>query len=329
MALDTPRRFFFDKPERQDRPEKLEKTEHKMTEQSDQASTVQDYPRKKALVDDAASCTKDSILDKYGDVIGNEQKERISQEVMPEKYEIYNHRYFVETKLVGVPDEQRYHILGFHEIEGHGIALRDNDNQNELRHVTTHETMHSLSYQKRLYEQGNGRWGETEVLGYQRQKTCSGIREVTYQNAEIVTGSVERIRINDINMGLNEGMTELYTLREMLERGEEPGIAAYTQQVNWAIKLEMCVGKDTMAKAYFGGELDGLKRKVDKLGGAPGTWEQLSGTIDHYGRISTRTEIARQERRECEREVTNTLQQLYRKSREESHRFTTPMGGKL
>ena len=324
MAIDTHGRFFFDKPERQDGPDGDEKTDINVPERSDQAKNVKGYPRKKALVDAAATRTKDSILDKYGNYISDDQKERIGKEIVPSKYEVYNERYFLNTKLQDIPPDERANILGFHEVKNHEIALKDNDDKDELQHVTTHETMHSLSYQGHLYEQGNGKWDEIEMLGYRGEKSRTGIREITYQNTEI-PGSVEKKLASDANLGLNEGLTEMYTLREIRERGEEPGIAAYTKEVGWAMKLEECVGQETMGKAYFGGDLPALKAKVDELGGAPGTWESLSGSVDWHAQLRS-MEIASfasgnfdaaatfaSQKEACERGINEILRTLNRK----------------
>ena len=51
---------------------------------------------------------------------------------------------------------------------------------------------------------------------------CTGVREIVSQQVNTDSGDVYRINVRDANMGINEGLTELYTLRELLEHGEEP-----------------------------------------------------------------------------------------------------------
>lgn len=314
MSLDAHKHLVSDFPVENVKVENAEKTDSKCKE-SDFPTSVKEYSYKKALIDEAALNTKNSVLDRYGGLIGEDQKVRINEEISPDKYEIYNRRYFIETKLSGVPYERRDSIIGFHEVESHEVALRDSDDPDELLHVTTHETMHSLSFQKSLYEQKNGTWSDIETLDFEQQKVRSGVREITYRNDKVDKDHSERIRVQDANLGLNEGMTELYTLRELLRRGEEPGLSAYTEQVNWAAQLEQCVGEDTMAKAYFGGALDELGNKVDELLGSSGSWDQLSFMIDRYGKLSIVTEESRQERKRCGHEIDETLRKLYRRSR--------------
>lgn len=308
MADDMPKRFFTDIPEKTD---KGKETDIAADEFPSQSSEIKDYSRKKTDIDNAAIYTKESVLAKCGDVIGEAQKERISQEIVPERYEIYNQKFFLETKLAGVPLEQRQNILGYHEVEEHNIALRDSDNSDELKHVATHETMHSLSYQEHLYQQNVDKWSEIETLDYLGEKDRSGIREITYLNVESISGSAERVRVSDTNSGLNEGLTELYTLREIQNRGDEPGLAAYTQQVNWARKLEACVGENTVIEAYFGGRLENLKNSVNELGEDPHTWDQLSAAIDRYGRLGGAEYL---ERQMYERKINEMLQKLWHNS---------------
>lgn len=247
---------------------------------------IHEYRVKIDMVSAAAERTKSSVLEKYGDCISEKQQKHFD-EVCIQKYDIYNTRYFLNTKLDGVPLDKRLNILGFHEVEQGGVALKDTDDYNSLRHVTVHETMHALSYQDTRYEQPDGRFDPIENIDSTKKMKCTGVREIVSQQVNTDSGDVYRINVRDANMGINEGLTELYTLRELLEHGEEPGIAAYTQQVKWSRVLEASVGQETLAKAYFNGELDNLKQAVNRLGGSADTWNSLSANIDLYGRYSS------------------------------------------
>lgn len=320
MALDTHGRFFCDKPERRENPEGGEKTDLKSAKQSEQADKVPDYPRKKSLVDRAACDTKNSVLFKYGEVFDREQLQRIQDEVVPEKYEVYNGQYFVEEKLANVPLNERAYIVGIHGVKDHEIGIKDTGDLIGMRHTTTHETMHSLSYQKRFYEQGNGRWGEIEHIDCSKKKDRSGIREITYDESE---GKVE-----DANRRLNEGITEMYTLREIMDRGEVPGLQSYTKEVGWAMQLEECVGAETLSRAYFGGDLDGLRSAVNELGEDDSTWDGLSSGMDRHAQLEQ--SVARylemgdfdaakafaMERELCRRRIEETLFEMNRRRRE-------------
>lgn len=81
--------------------------------------------------------------------------------------------------------------------------------------------------------------------------------------------------------------------------------------------LEASVGQETLAKAYFNGELDNLKQAVNRLGGSADTWNSLSANIDLYGRYSSLgDDISRIEAQKCEVEINRTLHSLYKKSKE-------------
>ena len=276
---------------------------------------IHEYSAKIDMVSAAAERTKSSVLEKYGDCISEKQQKHFD-EVCVQKYDIYNTRYFLNTKLDGIPLDKRLNILGFHEVEQGGVALKDTDDYSSLRHVTVHETMHALSYQDTQYEQPDGRFDPIENIDSTKKMKCTGVREIVSQEVNADSGDVYRINVRDANMGINEGLTELYTLRELLEHGEEPGIAAYTQQVKWSRVLEASVGQETLAKAYFNGELDNLKHAVNRLGGSADTWNSLSANIDLYGRYSLGDDISRREAQKCEVEINRILHALYKQSKE-------------
>lgn len=277
---------------------------------------INEYPEKVNTVVSAAERTKASVIEKYGSQISDSQKARYDADVSPEKYDIYSTQYFLDVKLDGVPLNQRRGILGFHEVEKGGIALKDSENYNVLRHVTVHETLHVLSYQDTKFEQAEGRFGSIEHLDHDGKMNCTGVREIVFQQVPAEGGDVYRINLRDSNRGINEGLTEMYTLRELMDNGEEPGLGAYTQEVKWAKILEETVGRDILAKAYFNGEVDRLKHTVNRLGGSSDTWERLSTTIDKYEAMrSSDDELAKLEAERCESEINSTLHELYRRSK--------------
>lgn len=84
--------------------------------------------------------------------------------------------------------------------------------------------------------------------------------------------------------GLNEGITTLYTNQQLAEISKEKGEAAVRQGIYYHAtelcgQLERIVGSDTMKKAYYGGNIEGLKEKVDSLAGENG-FENLRDCID-------------------------------------------------
>lgn len=87
---------------------------------------IHEYSAKIDMVSAAAERTKSSVLEKYGDCISEKQQKHFD-EVCVQKYDIYNTRYFLNTKLDGIPLDKRLNILGFHEVEQGGVALKDTD----------------------------------------------------------------------------------------------------------------------------------------------------------------------------------------------------------
>lgn len=283
---------------------------------------INEYLEKFDMVVSAAERTKASVIEKYGSQVSVSQKARYEADVSPEKYEIYSTRYFLDVKLDGIPHKQRRGILGFHEVEKGGIALKDSDNYNILRHVTVHETMHALSYQGTKFEQPGGRFGSIEHLDHDGKMNCTGVREIAFRQIPFEGDDVYRINLRDSNKGINEGLTEMYTLRELSDNGEEAGLGAYTQEVKWARILEETVGRDILAKAYFNGEVDRLKHTVNRLGGSSDTWERLSAKIDKYNAMRSRDgEHTKMEAERCESEINSTLRELCRRSKETAYPY--------
>ena len=84
--------------------------------------------------------------------------------------------------------------------------------------------------------------------------------------------------------GLNEGLTTMYTNRQLKELSEEKGLAAERQGIYWhstelCKQLEDIVGEETLKKAYYGGDINGLRERVDELAGENG-YESLRDCID-------------------------------------------------
>ena len=71
---------------------------------------IHEYRVKIDMVSAAAERTKSSVLEKYGDCISEKQQKHFD-EVCIQKYDIYNTRYFLNTKLDGVPLDKRLNIL--------------------------------------------------------------------------------------------------------------------------------------------------------------------------------------------------------------------------
>lgn len=239
---------------------------------------IENYDEKKRTVDKASLQTQSSVLKEHDIRFTYENLTRIESEIGSNKIEIYNERTFAVDKD---PTFGKYRILGLRDCPDGKICVRDSEDLDTLRHVSTHETMHDLSYQatnhevETLYdERGRAVTTSDTVLS-------SGLHR--FEKREVtVNGETLEPEINQYNRYLNEGYTELYTIEEMQKRGESPSFDSYTEEVGWAMVLRDKVGSDTIADAYFGGHLDELARRVDSMSDFPKAWEQLNRHIDAY-----------------------------------------------
>lgn len=167
-------------------------------------------------------------------------------------------------------------VLGHCDSEGR-IYLKEGDDGG-IRHVTTHETMHFGSYRE-VYADPSG---ETVYR--------SGLRETRVNGGETVA---------DQGRGLNEGLTELYTLRTLEARGDTEAaqsFRAYPEARGYAAALEDAVGSETLERAYFGGELTPLKQEVCRLNyGDEQAWREFSEDVDtvEYSGDAAETRAAR------------------------------------
>lgn len=268
--------------------EKIETALHKKeyyhwnskTEQEINRSKISDYDNKKRSVDKATLQTQSSILTKYRECFDRENILRMSSEFGSNKTEIYNEPYFVTEKA---PDVGSFKVVGLRDFPDGKICIRDCEDIIRLKHTATHETMHDLSYQHsahdvRIVEADRG------IAMISQTDLTSGIHMVQ-KTEKIVDGESEGIEYKHFNRHLNEGFTELYTIEQMQERGEYPGFDSYTQEVGWAVNLREIVGDELIAKAYFGGDIDGLQQRVDEMSRSPRAWETLNFNIDAYRKI--------------------------------------------
>ena len=80
----------------------------------------------------------------------------------------------------------------------------------------------------------------------------------------------------------------MYTIEAMEDAGQTPRFDCYSQDVAWALQLREKTGSDVMSKAYFGGDIDTLKNKVDSMGSEPDTWDNLNSRIEAYHKSVSR-----------------------------------------
>lgn len=200
--------------------------------------------------------TVEHVTTEFKDVIPAEQTGRIEREVSQKGPEVMSPEDYEKRFRESDPA-----VLGHYDSEGR-IYLKEG-NPETIKHVTTHEALHLTSYK------------ESSENSYR-----SGIREVTYNE----DGTKE-----EANRALNEGITELYALREMQQQGEYASmmsVTAYPEAQRKAFELQNLVGEDTIQEAYFGGKLEALENEVNRLHYNDETaWRRYSKNLDvvEYG----------------------------------------------
>lgn len=169
-------------------------------------------------------------------------------------------------------------VLGHCDSEGNIYIKKRSEAM--ISHIATHETMHRCARRELQASENDG------------ASFRSGLHEVR-TGAE---GTVE-----DVNRGINEGVTEMYTLRELSARGETEAtqsITAYSESRMWAMRLEELVGADKVADAYFGQGQEGLKEAFNQLDTEhEDGWRKFSKNIDvvEYGADLAEVAQAQQE----------------------------------
>lgn len=168
-------------------------------------------------------------------------------------------------------------VLGHCDPEGI-IYIKDLSREG-IEHVSTHETMHLCSHRNDYINEIDERVIET---GLRHQRI-----------AESGNGG----HIEDSNRAINEGFTEMYTLKELRNQREMDGrevqdsLLAYRESQQWASRMEYLLGKDVVKDAYYGEGYENMVKEFNRLnGGNPNAWSEFSRDVDivEYHRIYNR-----------------------------------------
>ncbi len=215
-----------------------------------------------------------------GEVIAGETYNRAVEQVMelhgddmpPESIERLERG--VESLDVIDPRKDSVNIGSFSYHNGESRIIVCAIDESQVERTTQHEVNHFASFNRE----------EVITDDLERESThivkISGIHNVEYwENSK---GEITQFK--DLNRGFNEGITQLYTIKQLEKISPEKGIQArrqngYMLATELAEQVEDAVGSDTLCKAYYGGELSALEEKLDSLGGI-GTFERLSRCMD-------------------------------------------------
>lgn len=199
----------------------------------------------------------DRLRETYGDVIS------------PERYEkIKNSFAFVEIETVmedlGKPFESAIYTMGYYSPSTDGIKINTYGNRdaNDVLETIEHEAIHMMSKDFKS-EYGSG------------VKTFS-------QN------------VPGYNKGMNEGITQMYTIRNILGLYPEYISNAYDVQVSVMQKFEAVYGAEKLKDVYFSNDFDKLRTDYDSVMGK-GEFYKFCNLMDKmhedydYGRTSSAT----------------------------------------
>lgn len=209
------------------------------------------------LAETAHTETKDHMIESYGIYMSERQREMLEAGETRNQLTVMSREDY-ETQFSAFPSG----VLGHCDPEGN-IYIKGGSEET-ISHISTHETMH-LCANRETYTDNTG-----------TTTTISGFHDVEVTPFGYV--------ISDLNRGINEGFTELYTMRELEDRGEQEAaysVNAYPESQEWAQRLEEVVGKELAAKAYFGHGRESLEQEFAKLNQTdPGAWARFSKNVD-------------------------------------------------
>lgn len=199
----------------------------------------------------------DQILVMNGNYISEQGKERLQNGI---------------TSIQAVEHNPGSHISGSFSFHNNQSSMKvANITVEQMERTTKHETNHFASFNREIIVPGD--------KGHTVYKT-SGIRQTSY----FQTSRGERLAMDSRNRGMNEGLTTMYTNEQLMALDPAKGQAAarqnsYQHATEICRQMEEILGRETMAKAYYGGDLKGLEGKVNELAGEK-SFESLSRCLD-------------------------------------------------
>lgn len=262
-----------------DLAEKQKKFEHFPESVSDiNKQQIENYNSKKRQIEISSLKARKEILCDHAESFDSENIKRLYDELDGDKIELYSDDVF---QVYISSDKGSYITLGSRDMEDGKIAVRDSDDVATLDHTSIHETMHDMSNQDKksaiMYESDDGREKIVDEI------LISGIQE-NHRGQKYVDGLPlkEKIYFGNKNFGLNEGITEMYTLETMEKLDVPESYESYTQQTAWAMYIKDRFGDALVSDAYFGGDVYTLENKFDEVCGTPGSWKIMNSAIDCY-----------------------------------------------
>lgn len=204
--------------------------------------------RDRELVESFHRQSIDQILEYNGKYMTEADRERVAAGVDQIRVVDYD------------PDRGRTGGYGFYQGRSHMEVSRISEQQ--MERSTKHETNHFASKHREIIVPEPDRHGYTVYKTVGTWQSCWF--HSTRTGAE--TGHAETGR------GMNEGLTTLFTNRQLMEINKEKGEAAereqiYSRTVEICHQLENIVGEEVLKEAYYGGNQQRLEAQVNALAG--------------------------------------------------------------
>ena len=208
------------------------------------------------LAENAHNMTKEDMIREHGHCMSEDQISMLESDDTKENLNVLS----AEDYTTEFPD-QPFEVVGSCDSEGN-IYIKDISPE-AVDHISTHETMHLCANREVNVNDD----GDVTII--------SGLHESEIRsNGEYV----------DSYRGINEGTTEMYTLRELNNRGETEAansMNSYSEARMWSSRMESLVGKERVEAAYFGKNREGLKQEFNRLNnGNPYAWDSFSRDVD-------------------------------------------------
>ena len=207
---------------------------------------------------DIAENTKQDLMAQHREQMGEENVKRLEAHDTRGQVEVLDYREFHDR----FPNAQPGVIGLYHD----GKVYAVNGHQDMVNHTVTHETTHLCSHKENTFTENQD--GSKQCL------YASGLLRV---ETNVDPDGVRHVGVS--NRALNEGLTEMYTMRELASRGDwqaANAYQAYSPQRGYCSRLEGILDPGTLEDAYYGGRLDGLKGNVERLTGDPGAFDRIS-----------------------------------------------------
>ena len=218
--------------------------------------------------------TKESALKEHGEIMSSSQRSMLESAKTGENLHVVESEDYV-ARFPDVP----FDVVG--HCDRNGDIYIKNISPEAVKHISTHETMHLCAYRNRIENSYDG----SEI-------STSGLRDFKETRYGELTS---------VNTGINEGVTEMYTLKELENRGEIEAanvMHCYAEERMWAERLEEVVGKETVEKAYFGGDRSLLINEFTRLNNNDvNAWNSFSENVDILYKHGDRQEMEKASRK--------------------------------